>query len=69
MDELDIEASRFTHGGEPIRAAQDRADSVTAEKIVEYRTAYGAFRSVDELDEVPGIGPSRVEQLRGLVIP
>jgi competence protein ComEA len=42
---------------------------VTAEKIVEYRTAHGAFRSVDELDEVPGIGPSRVEQLRGLVVP
>jgi competence protein ComEA len=42
---------------------------VTAEKIVEYRTAHGAFRSVDELDEVPGIGPSRVGQLRGLVIP
>ena len=31
---------------------------VTAEKIVDYRTAHGAFRSVDELDEVPGIGPS-----------
>jgi competence protein ComEA len=42
---------------------------VTAEKIVEYRTAHGAFQSVDELDEVPGIGPSRVEQLRGLVVP
>jgi competence protein ComEA len=42
---------------------------VTAEKIIDYRTAHGAFRSVDELDEVPGIGPARVEQLRGLVVP
>jgi competence protein ComEA len=42
---------------------------VTAEKIVQYRSAHGAFRSVDELDEVPGIGPARVEQLRGLVVP
>ncbi|HZT44620.1 MAG TPA: ComEA family DNA-binding protein [Gaiellaceae bacterium] len=42
---------------------------VTAQKIVDYRTAHGAFRSVDELDEVPGIGPARVEQLRGLVVP
>ena len=42
---------------------------VTAQKILDYRTAHGAFRSVDELDEVPGIGPSRVEQLRGLVVP
>ena len=42
---------------------------VTAQKIVDYRTAHGAFRSVEELDEVPGIGPARVEQLRGLVVP
>jgi competence protein ComEA len=42
---------------------------ITAQKIVDYRTAHGAFRSVDELDEVPGIGPARVEQLRGLVVP
>jgi competence protein ComEA len=42
---------------------------VTAQKIVDYRTAHGAFRSVDALDDVPVIGPSRVEQLRGLVVP
>jgi competence protein ComEA len=42
---------------------------VTAQKIVDYRTAHGPFRSVDDLDAVPGIGPSRVEQLRGLVVP
>jgi competence protein ComEA len=42
---------------------------VTAQKIVDYRTAHGAFHSVDELDEVSGIGPARVEQLRGLVVP
>jgi competence protein ComEA len=42
---------------------------VTAQKILDYRTAHGAFHSVDELDEVPGIGPARVEQLRGLVVP
>ena len=42
---------------------------VTAQKIIDYRTAHGAFRSVGELDEVPGIGPARVEQLQGLVVP
>jgi competence protein ComEA len=42
---------------------------VTAQKIIDYRTAHGAFHSVDELDEVPGIGPARVEQLRDLVVP
>jgi len=42
---------------------------VTAQKIVDYRTAHGPFRSVDDLDDVPGIGPARVDQLRGLVVP
>jgi len=42
---------------------------VTAQKIVDYRTAHGPFRSVDDLDDGPGIGPARVDQLRGLVVP
>jgi competence protein ComEA len=40
---------------------------VTAQQILDYRAANGAFRSVDELDAVPGIGPARLEQLRPLV--
>jgi len=42
---------------------------VTAQKIVDYRTQHGAFRSVDELDAIPGIGPARLADLRGLVVP
>jgi competence protein ComEA len=42
---------------------------VTAQKIVDWRTAHGPFRSVDDLDQVPGIGPARIEQLRDLVTP
>jgi competence protein ComEA len=42
---------------------------VTAQKIVDWRTAHGPFRSVDALDDVPGIGPARIEQLRELVTP
>ena len=42
---------------------------VTAQKIVDYRTAHGAFGSVDELDAISGIGPARLDQLRGLVVP
>jgi len=42
---------------------------VTAQKILDYRTQHGAFTSVQELDAVPGIGPSHMAQLKGLVAP
>jgi competence protein ComEA len=41
----------------------------TAQRIIDYRTAHGPFRSVDELDAVPGIGPARLAELRKLVVP
>ena len=41
----------------------------TASKIIEYRTQNGGFRSVDDLAQVPGIGPKRMESLRGQVQP
>jgi competence protein ComEA len=40
-----------------------------AQRIIDYRTAHGAFHSVDELDAVPGIGPARLAELRKLVVP
>jgi competence protein ComEA len=40
---------------------------VLAQRIVEYRTAHGGFRSVNELREVDGIGESRFQRLRELV--
>lgn len=36
----------------------------TATKILEYRTAHGGFASVDDLAQIPGIGPKRLESLR-----
>jgi competence protein ComEA len=42
---------------------------VTAQKIVDWRTAHGPFRTLEDLDAIPGIGPSRIEQLRDLVVP
>jgi competence protein ComEA len=38
-----------------------------AAAILRYREEHGPFQSVDELLEVPGIGPTRFEQLRSLV--
>ncbi|MFD4368167.1 helix-hairpin-helix domain-containing protein [Rhodococcus sp. NPDC058521] len=40
---------------------------VTAAAILEWRTANGKFTSVDQLGEVDGIGPVRLEKLRDLV--
>ncbi|MFE1285189.1 ComEA family DNA-binding protein [Streptomyces sp. NPDC058751] len=42
---------------------------VLARHIVDYRTAHGGFRSVDELREVNGIGDRRFADLRDLVRP
>ncbi|MGU3499730.1 ComEA family DNA-binding protein [Mycobacterium sp. C31M] len=40
---------------------------VTAAAIVSWREANGSFGSVDQLGEVDGIGPARLDKLRGLV--
>jgi competence protein ComEA len=36
----------------------------TAQQIIGYREEHGGFRSVDELDQVPGIGEVRLASLR-----
>jgi competence protein ComEA len=40
---------------------------VLAQRILDWRTAHGAFASVDQLREVEGIGARRLETLRGLL--
>jgi competence protein ComEA len=37
---------------------------VTAEKILQMRKLYGAFKSVDDLSAIRGIGPKRLEKMR-----
>jgi comEA protein len=36
----------------------------TADKILQFRKSYGAFKSVDDLRAVRGIGPKRLEKMR-----
>ena len=40
-----------------------------ARKIIDYREVNGPFRSVDDLVDVPGIGPAKLEALRSAVVP
>jgi competence ComEA-like helix-hairpin-helix protein len=36
----------------------------TAQKILQMRSSYGAFKSVDDLLAIKGIGPKRLEKMR-----
>ncbi|GAA3051969.1 ComEA family DNA-binding protein [Actinokineospora globicatena] len=42
--------------------------TVTAQRILDWRTKHGRFTKVDQLREVDGIGPTRFDTLRDLVV-
>jgi competence protein ComEA len=45
----------------------DGVGPATAAKILDYRRQHGGFKSIDDLGEVPGIGPKRLAALRSKV--
>jgi competence protein ComEA len=45
----------------------DGVGPATAQKILDWRREHGGFRSIDDLGEVPGIGPKRLAAMRGKV--
>jgi competence protein ComEA len=47
----------------------DGVGPATAAKILDWRRQHGGFRSVDDLGEIPGIGPKRLAALRTKVQP
>ena len=40
---------------------------VTAQKIVDFRNAEGAFSIIEDIQKVPGIGPVTFERIRSLI--
>jgi competence protein ComEA len=42
----------------------DGVGPATAQKILQYRQQHGGFGSVDDLAQIPGIGPKKLEALR-----
>jgi competence protein ComEA len=42
---------------------------VTAQKIIDFRTAHSGFTSVAQLQQVSGIGPATYAELAPLVTP
>src|SRR4051794_16573099 len=45
----------------------DGVGPATVQKILEYRSQHGGFSAVDELGQISGIGPKRLESLRAQV--
>ena len=44
-----------------------RIGPVTAQHIVDYREANGSFESIEDIQDVPGIGPATFEGLRDMI--
>jgi competence protein ComEA len=44
-----------------------RIGPVTAQRIVEYREANGPFQTIEDIQNVPGIGPATFEGLKDLI--
>lgn len=56
-----------TASAEELDARLPGIGPVFAQRIVDYRNSHGPFRSLEDLQNVSGIGPRRFEQIKDLV--
>ncbi|MFA6001151.1 MAG: ComEA family DNA-binding protein [Thermoleophilia bacterium] len=62
------QAVNLNSASQPQLEELDGIGPKTAQKIIEYRDAHGGFKSIEELMEVPGIGPAKFEQIKAQVV-
>lgn len=72
-----VEGSTSTGGSAPVdlnSATVEQLDAlpgvgpVLAQRIVDWRQAHGGFRSIEDLQQVPGIGARKFSDLKALVV-
>lgn len=57
-----------TASADQLSAALQGVGPAKAQAIIDYRTQYGPFKSVEELAEVKGIGSATLEKNTGLIV-
>lgn len=73
IDEIEFQATTYSvdlnHADWPEFANLPNIGEKLAKAIVKYRDENGGFEDVDQLKNVPGIGPAKLESMRDYLIP
>ena len=74
LDQVDLVVDKVINIGKKVWAVVEKGRPVVdikadvAQAIVDYRAQNGPFKSMDNLDKVPGIGEKTLEKWQGLIV-